>query len=182
MFGRAPPEIKPELPLANSYWVKPGQLLAGEHPFGEDPIDAHNRLGRLFEAGVDCFIDLTEAEERPNYRRLLSRSCEYYRHPITDQSIPREGAVMASIQNRLRERLDAGRKLYVHCRAGIGRTGTVIGCFLVEEGLQGKAAVRELNRLWQQSARSSSWPTVPQTEEQAEYIRAWSPRVSQTSR
>jgi len=171
-----------DLPLVNSYWVRPGQLLAGEHPFGEDPIDAHNRLVRLREAGIDCFIDLTEADERPNYRRLLPRGSEYHRHPIPDQSIPQNDAVMVAIQSLLRARLDAGRKVYVHCRAGIGRTGTVIGCFLVEDGLPGKAALKELNRLWMQSERSRSWPKVPQTEGQAQYIRAWSPRVSQTSR
>jgi hypothetical protein len=157
-------------------------LLAGEHPFGEDPIDAHNRLGRLREAGIDCFIDLTEADERPGYRLLLARSCEYFRHPIPDQSTPRDSAIMAAIQARLRDRLDAGRRVYVHCRAGIGRTGTVIGCFLVEEGLQGKAALEELNQLWLQSERSKSWPTVPQTVDQADYIRLWSPRVTGAQR
>jgi len=165
------------LPLANSYWVKPGQLLAGEHPFGEDPIDAHNRLARLRDAGIDCFIDLTEAAERPAYRRLLSRRCEYFRHAITDQSTPRNAAVMAAIQARLRDSLEAGRCVYVHCRAGIGRTGMVIGCFLVEQGLPGKAALQELNRLWLQSARSRSWPQVPQTAKQAEYICNWKPVV-----
>ena len=39
-------------------------------------------------------------------------------------------------------RAGAGRRVYVHCRAGIGRTGTVIGCYLAEQGLDGPAAVR----------------------------------------
>ena len=67
----------------------------------------------------------------------------------------------------------AGSRVYVHCRAGIGRTGLVIGCFLAEEEQDGKAALKRLNRLWRQSARAESWPKVPQTREQADYIRRW---------
>jgi hypothetical protein len=181
MVGRGLLEVRQGVPLPNSYWVKPGKLLAGEHPFGEDPVDAHNRLGLLRDAGIDCFLDLTQADERPNYRRLLSRQAEYFRHPIPDQSTPHDAA-MAAIQTRLRDSLAAGRSVYVHCRAGIGRTGTVIGCFLVEEGLQGKAALKELNRLWLQSERSRSWPKVPQTDEQAAYIRDWNPRNREVGR
>jgi len=48
-----------------------------------------------------------------------------------------------------------------------------VGCFLADSGLDGKAALKELNRLWRQSARSEAWPKVPQTPEQAEYITRW---------
>jgi hypothetical protein len=61
----------------------------------------------------------------------------------------------------------------VHCRAGIGRTGLIIGCYLAEQEASGKAALKTLNQLWRQSARSASWAQVPQTAEQADYIRHW---------
>ncbi len=161
-------------PLPNTYWVLPGRLLAGEHPFGEDPIDAHNRIAALREAGLNQFIDLTEFGERPNYRPLLPRHFDYVRYAIRDTEVPQDIALMRDIQLRIRAGLAAGRGVYVHCRAGIGRTGVAIGCFLVEEGLSGKAALKELNRLWQQCARSRSWPQVPQTDAQADYILKWS--------
>lgn len=109
----------------------------------------------------------------PNYRRLLSKWADYVRFPIADSTVPRTAAKMHHIQARIRDSLAAGRNLFVHCRAGIGRTGMAVGCFLIEEGLRGADAVEELNRLWLQSARSASWPKIPQTQEQADYIVRW---------
>jgi hypothetical protein len=160
-------------PLANSYWVMPGRLLAGEHPFGADPVDAHDRIAALGAAGIDYFIDLTEINEMPNYRRLLPRRATYVRRPIPDMQIPQDPAYMQEIQALIRTGLGDNRGVYLHCRAGIGRSGTVAGCFLVEQGLGGKAALKELNRLWKQSERSKSFPKVPQTEAQVEFVRSW---------
>jgi protein tyrosine phosphatase len=80
---------------------------------------------------------------------------------------------MRQILTVIGEALARERRIYVHCRAGIGRTGTVVGCFLAEQGIKGKAALKELNKLWKESERSKSWPKIPQTEQQADYIRGW---------
>ncbi len=161
-------------PLANSYWVIPGRLLAGEHPFGEDPLDAQQRFAALRGAGVNFFVDLTEIGERPAYHRLLHRTADYVRFPIVDSGVPADDGQMRRILTAIHEALLNERVLYVHCRFGIGRTGLTIGCFLADQGLSGKAALKELNRLWGQSRRSKEWPKVPQTSAQADYIRRWS--------
>lgn len=82
-------------------------------------------------------------------------------------------AGMREIQARIRAGLYFGRNIYVHCKAGIGRTALVVGCYLAEQGLDGKAALKQVNRLWRRCARSSTWPKVPQTPEQADYIVRW---------
>jgi protein-tyrosine phosphatase len=83
---------------------------------------------------------------------------------------------MRQIQVALASALSAGRCVYVHCRMGIGRTGTVLGCRLVEQGLTGAAALRELNRAWQQCGRARQWPAIPETREQREFVAAWEPQ------
>ncbi len=160
-------------PLPNSYWVIPGRLLAGEYPLGADEADARARLALLDEAGIDYFVDLTEDYEEPAYRHLLPARSTHVRSAITDTRVPGHAAQMQQILSDIRAALSLDRCVYVHCRAGIGRTGLVIGCFLAEEERDGKAALKRLNHLWRQSARAASWPKVPQTREQADYIRHW---------
>jgi len=167
-------------PLANSYWVQDGRVLAGEYPTGREAkltAEGHARVHSLVSAGIDCFIDLTEAGEGPAYDTLLPKGVMYLRHAIRDQDVPRRQAQMRRIQDDIAAALAGGRSLYLHCRAGIGRTGLTVGCFLVEQGRDGDEALREINVLWtQQCARAASWPSIPQTPQQADYIRSWRAR------
>ena len=160
-------------PLPNTYWVIPGRLLAGEYPGDPDPSQSQERLARLRQAGIDSFVDLTEEWELPPYHPLLAKHVQYLRSPIVDTRVPNNVAQTRELLAAIRDGLAHGRRVYVHCRAGIGRTGLVIGCFLAEEESDGKAALKTLNRLWRQSERSAAWPKVPQTAEQATYIRGW---------
>lgn len=168
------PGTSPGLPLGNYYWVRPGELLAGEHPTGANADETRRRLVSLVDAGIDCFIDLTTEPERPAYAAELPAAVSYYRHPLPDHGVPGSREEMTAILGRLRRALGEGRRVYLHCRAGIGRTGMTVGCLLAEEGASGEGALEELNRLWQQSPRSRQWPSVPETEEQAAYVRTWS--------
>lgn len=169
----SPAPSSPTVPLPNTYWVIEGRFLAGEYPGGDSELETRDRLQRLHAAGINYFLDLTEADELAPYRHLLPKDTKYLRHPIRDTEVPDAITQMQVIQTRVRAALMFGRSIYVHCRAGIGRTGTVVGCYLVEQGLEGKPALKRLNVLWQQSARSGSWPKLPQTFGQEMYIRRW---------
>jgi hypothetical protein len=160
-------------PLPNTYWVLPGRVLAGEHPAGDDVAATRARLARLHEAGIDTFVDLTEKGEMPSYRHLLPRGTQYLHSAIVDTRVPNNISQTRELLADIQTALDGGRGVYIHCRAGIGRTGLIVGCFLANREANGAAAIKTLNRLWRQSERAGTWPTVPQTPEQADYIRHW---------
>ena len=45
------------VPIPNSYWVRPGQLLAGEYPGSTSLAEANQRIQMLLHAGVNSFVD-----------------------------------------------------------------------------------------------------------------------------
>lgn len=161
-------------PIPNSYWVEPGRVLAGEHPHGGSESATRKRLAALLAAGVRNFVDLTEPDELPSYRAWLPDGVGYETFPMPDHSLPRSAAQMRAVQDALVKLMSGpGGAIYVHCRAGIGRTGMTVGCYLRERGHAPRAAIQQLNRLWQQNARAARWPSIPETPAQERYILEW---------
>jgi hypothetical protein len=68
-----------------------------------------------------------------------------------------------------------GRKAAIHCRGGVGRTGTIVGCWLVQSGLakNGKEALEFIDREWMQVEKSKRFPKSPETGGQEDYVRAF---------
>jgi len=171
---------EPPPPLPNSYWVEPGRILAGEYPAGADEEATLARLRRLLDAGIDCFIDLTEPGEREPYDAFLPgpysrQPVVYMRLPIRDHGLPRSRLEMQRVLDELGAALAEGRRVYLHCRAGIGRTNLVAGCWFAAAGDPGDIALARLNERWRGSARSQDWPSVPETAAQSEYVLGWRP-------
>ena len=89
------------------------------------------------------FVSLTEEDElSPIGANLLSYApavatqaartgerATCLRLPVRDLSIPSIDG-MRTILGVINLSLEAGRPVYVHCLGGIGRTGTVVGCWL----------------------------------------------------
>lgn len=176
-------------PLPATYWVVPGRLLVGEHPVAPSRPDTVERLSNVLSAGITCFIDLTEPRELPSYESLLppampgGRRLKYVREPISDHGVPGDREQMSRILAAIDRALEEGHGVFVHCRAGIGRSATVAGCWLAARpGAVGDPLVR-LQVLWQQSVRSRRWLTVPETEAQIDFVRDWvqGPRVEACS-
>ena len=166
-------------PIPESYWVEPGRFLAGEYPGHYDSHHARRRIDALLEAGFETFIDLTRANELRPYQEILQEQAwaygveaGYHRFPIGDFGLPTSGQ-MKAILDQIDESLQAGRKVYLHCWGGIGRTGTAVGCYLVRHGLGGDEALRQIAVWWQEVPKSRIHPHSPETLEQAAFVRDW---------
>jgi ADP-ribosylglycohydrolase/protein-tyrosine phosphatase len=175
----AVPDPTPARPIPESYWVVPGRFLAGEHPGSASRALAMERLKRFLASGVSCFIDLTDPEEAPPYEAYLpfatpdGRRIAYLREPIVDHDVPAGRETMTRILRMIDDALAAGHVVYLHCRAGVGRSSMVVGCWLAERSATAADALMALQDLWRQSARSRAWSAVPETDEQVEYVRTW---------
>jgi hypothetical protein len=173
-----------ERPHGNTYWLVPGLLLAGEHPGASPEHDVEARLRATLACGIREFVDLTHEHELEPYQAALARlaaaaGCDtrYRRFPIVDMDVPESPSLMRRILDHLDAAVDAGRPAYVHCWGGIGRTGTVMGCFMVRHGVGGEDALRELNALWPAMAKSWYYRRTPQTDVQHDYVRGWPRRT-----
>jgi hypothetical protein len=176
-----------EVPFPDSYWVEPGLLLAGEYPSELSPELTRLRLRRMLDLGIRQFIDLTQPEltqSRP-YRDALAEVAQemgvkdtiIFNYPIPDLEIPARD-LMRSILDTLDKAVSGKFPIYVHCWAGIGRTGTVVGCYLVRrdrgrgDGTSVSDATSEPIEVEQQTAgpviaRRKSFTLVPMDEEEA---------------
>ena len=169
-FGPVPP-FRPD---PNTYWVVEGRFLAGEYPGARDPAEARERIAAFLKAGITTFIDLTEPHELAPYESLLpERTVEYRRFPIRDVGVPRQARHMQEILDATDAALAAGRNVYVHCWGGIGRTGTVVACWLQRQGRGPDDALLELARRWQTVAKRHRRPHTPETQEQIAWVRNW---------
>jgi len=167
--------LKP--PIVHSYWVLPGQLLAGEYPRDPHPESSRKKLQSLLDAGITRFVDLTApADMLEPYQEILEalvpgREVARHHFPIRDQSIPDTPGQMKAILDFIDEAVANGEKVYVHCWGGIGRTGTVVGCWLARHGGAETAAAR-LAALWQACGKSAR-RVSPETPGQLAYIQHW---------
>ena len=162
----------PNTPFPASYWVIPGRLLAGEYPAALSEASTRHKLARLADAGVTSFIDLTRPGELPPYAHLLPAGATHARFPIQDLSVPQSPAHMTAILDAIDHALQRGDIIYIHCYAGVGRTGTTVGCYLARHGNPGESALTALSDLWRHCATSAHRQS-PETPHQREYVMNW---------
>jgi ADP-ribosyl-[dinitrogen reductase] hydrolase len=121
--------------------------------------------------GAEAVVTLMEEEEFsllkvPDLGEAVERAgMEWHHLPIPDVSTPRElfENLWVYSGHLLRRALASGRKVLIHCRGGLGRTGMIAARLLVEMGEKPAEAIRRVR-----SAR----PGTIETSEQEKYVRS----------
>jgi len=126
-------------------WIEEGRLAAGRHPCGRDPADAADEVRRLHELGITLVVDLTEVGELEPYEHLLPPT-RRMSVPVRDFTVPTDEQLVA-VLDAIDDELARGGIVYVHCWAGCGRTGVVVGCWLVRHGTEPAAALDRIAEL-----------------------------------
>jgi len=125
----------PKYPLT---WITP-QLAVGHAPMSPAELDS------IKEQGIKAIMNLClEIEELAKLEE--EHGFEVYYLPIMDEGFPELEELNKGL-DWLDECIYLGKKVLVHCRHGIGRTGTVVFSYLLRKGLNTKSAGKKMRGL-----------------------------------
>jgi atypical dual specificity phosphatase len=114
-----------------------------EDRLGAMALPSASELERLKDAGVGTVITLTEEWHNPSVFREAGLHSVYI--PVVDMTAPTMDQVREFVAE-VNAAFARGERVVVHCLGGLGRTGTMIACYLVSAGLAPEAAIREVRR------------------------------------
>ncbi len=134
-----------ELPpafLRSFHWVIDGRLGGTQWPglLGTEVDD----LRALRHYGCDYLITLTEEPFPPDL--VEDHGMEPVHFPIVDMDVP-SAVDTRHLCEQVSSWVDAGKATVMHCRAGLGRTGTMLACVLVYRGSSAVSAVHEVRSI-----------------------------------
>jgi protein-tyrosine phosphatase len=152
------------------YWVQTDKAKSAivPRPRGSGWLDAD--IASLRADGIDVLVSGLSAEETDELlladeaESCRQRGIEVISFPIIDRGLPTSREAFAALIEKLSERVDQGKSVGAHCRAGIGRSSVIIASLLIRRGLTADAAFDLIS-----SARG--FP-VPDTPEQRAWVRA----------
>jgi protein-tyrosine phosphatase len=147
-------------------WIEQGKVLAGRHPCAWSPEDAEAELRDVLVHGVTLILDLTQEGELTPYSAHVPEGVRHVRVPVRDFTVPTREQIVTALDT-IDEELARDGVVYVHCWAGCGRTGVVVGCWLVRHGTPAQQA---LNRIAETRGLG-----CPQTLEQRFAVLDWQP-------
>lgn len=136
--GKRRTEQRPEV---NGFsWVIAGKLagmgLPG-WPFSDQAADLESLKG----AGIGAVVTLTEYALESD--AVETSGLEVLHLPIPDMTPPSREDI-EQFTHFVDEALSADKPVAAHCLAGRGRTGTMLACYLVKQGLDAAAAIAQI--------------------------------------
>jgi atypical dual specificity phosphatase len=131
-------------------WVLPDRLAGASLPGLRRALV--DDLAELASQGVKLLVTLTEdplevTEPDHGLRRL--------HFPIADMGVPMSRRA-AELCEEVVHSMKQGKAVVLHCRAGLGRTGMMLACCLVAEGLDAEQAILRVRRVCQHHIQTRS--------------------------
>jgi atypical dual specificity phosphatase len=126
--------------LRNFSFILEGKLAGSAHPvFAAE--DEGQIVDLLRQAGIGAVVSLDE--RGLNGLILRDSGIEHLHLPVPDFHSPspeqiERFAAFVDAQTK------AGRAVLAHCHAGVGRTGTMLACYLVSQGANPRDAISQV--------------------------------------
>lgn len=158
--GNCWPEREPPALPGNFNWILDKRLAGMAWP--GLMRDVEEDLEAIALAGITLLVTLTEG---PYPRDKLSGFGIEGRHfPIIDMGVPGVSNTIRLCRS-IQRAIEAGGAVAVHCRAGLGRTGTILACYLIYAGAEPEAAIAQVR---------SHNPNYIQSANQLDFVRGFS--------
>ena len=106
-------------------------------------------LRYLVERGIKCLVRLADIDEAlVSSEQVEKVDLKDFHEPVSDYCSPSQAQIDRVIRF-IEDRLSSGESVAVSCRAGVGRTGVILACYLIHIGLDAAAALSKVreNRL-----------------------------------
>lgn len=166
-----PGQLDDDLPGRLGLTILPGKRgVSVRYPGRVYRRDLGEDFASLLAAGVRRLVLLVEDAELRRWgdpeivARAAVAGVEVLRHPIPDGRPPASVDEMRAILAVIREGRRSGN-VAVACMGGVGRSGTVAACALVEAGMTPGQAIA--------AVRSARHPTAVETADQERFVRSF---------
>lgn len=126
---------------------------------GNAPM-SHADLAVIRKQGIDAIVNLC-AEYCDLHEIEAKTGFEVYYLPIPDENAPEMEDIEKAL-NWLDEAISTGKKILVHCRFGIGRTGTFVTAYLVKKGCSLKVAGKKMKHSCSAPSSYGQWKFLRQ--------------------
>lgn len=138
-------------------------LAVGYAPRSVDHLQAIHSAGirGIVNLCAECY-DLHEAEKESDF--------DVFYLPVADEDAP-DMETLETVIRWMEQQVQSGNPVLVHCRYGIGRTGTIVLAFLLQSGYDFKTARKMMK----------STPSWPSTRLQKELVDRYITRLSGVS-
>jgi atypical dual specificity phosphatase len=133
-------------------WIEKPHLAAMSQP------ESAQDLLWLRQQGIELLVSLTE--NRPRRDWVNEAGLLLFHEPMEDMEAPTQDQIDRCI-SAIQRAVERNMGVLVHCGAGLGRTGTILACYLVSQGQTAQNAIARIRRLR---------PGSIETEEQADAV------------
>jgi len=117
----------------------------------------------LRKQGIDVLLSLSEDPPRRDWVNEAGLMLVHV--PVVDMEAPAQEQLDRCVET-IRRANEKRMGVAVHCTAGLGRTGVILACWFVEQGLSASNAIARVRRM-----RPGSVETTEQAEAVVEFAR-----------